>query len=99
MNRWLREPAVVFRAQLLVVLLIAVRASLVWAGASTDQFQSWARERLQKPYNKAPSPCAYFWVSSGKDGYVVDMTPWAAAAGLRRGDRPVAYGGTPLTGN
>jgi hypothetical protein len=27
------------------------------------------------------------------------MTPWAAAAGLRRGDRPVAYGGIPLTGN
>jgi S1-C subfamily serine protease len=25
------------------------------------------------------------------------MTPWAAAAGLRRGDRPLAYGGTSLT--
>jgi S1-C subfamily serine protease len=26
------------------------------------------------------------------------MTAWAAAAGLRRGDRPVAYGGTRVTG-
>src|SRR2546425_9603125 len=68
------------------------------ADAFTDRFQANARDQLQKPYQQAPYPCSPFWSSSGKDGYVVDMTPWAAAAGLRRGDRPVAYGGTPLTG-
>jgi len=98
-NRRLPKRAITVRLLVLSVLCIAMQTSLVWADAFTDRFQNFARERLQKPYNKAPSPCAYFWVSSGKDGYVVDMTPWAAASGLRRGDRPIAYGGIPMTGN
>src|SRR5262249_29470685 len=41
-------------------------------------------------------PCSAPWAA--KDGYVVDVTPWATAAGLRRGDRLVAFGGKALTG-
>lgn len=73
-------------------------AQTVRVEAATDRFQAAARDQLQKSYHKAPFPCSTFASSSGKDGYVVDMTRWAATAGLRRGDRPVAYGGIPLTG-
>jgi len=65
--------------------------------AATERFQARARELLRKPYHKAPFPCSTFW-ARGNDYYVVDMTPWAAAFGLRRGDRMVAYGATSLTG-
>jgi S1-C subfamily serine protease len=76
---------------------LTLTASAAWADAQTDRFQANAREQLQQPYKQRPYPCSPFG-QSGKDGHVVDMTPWAAAAGLRRGDRPVAYGGTRLTG-
>jgi len=82
----------------IVGLLCFSVSSTAWADAQTDRFQANARDQLQKPYRQAPYPCSPFGSSSGKDGYVVDMTAWAAAAGLRRGDRPVAYGGTPVTG-
>src|SRR5437016_1992397 len=98
--RWLiRTRQISFRASssFVVGLLCVSTNSTAWADAFTDRFQATAREQLQKPYRKTPSPCSDFWSTSGQDGYVVDMTPWAAAAGLRRGDRPVAYGGIPLT--
>lgn len=79
------------------VLWLALPTSTAWADAQTDRFQAVARDLLQKPYYKAPFPCFDGW-SSGQDNYVVDVTPWAAASGLRRGDRLVAYGGTSLTG-
>lgn len=69
-----------------------------WADAQTDRFQTNARDQLQKPHRKAPYPCTPPAVAGGKDNYVVEVTPWAAVAGLRRGDRVVAYGGIPLTG-
>jgi S1-C subfamily serine protease len=97
--RWLRQTRrISFRAAAsLVVGLTCISAnSTAWADALTDRFQAHAREQLQKPYRRTPFPCSDFWASSV--GYVVDMTPWAAASGLRRGDRPVAYGGIPLTG-
>jgi len=72
--------------------------STAWADSQTDRFQTYGREQLQK-LRKTPYPCAAFWSSSGKDQYVVDVRPFAAAAGLRRGDRPLAYGGIALTGN
>ena len=99
--RWLiRTRQISFRASAsLVVGLLCISAnSTAWADAFTDRFQATAREQLQKPYHKTPYPCSSFGSSSGKDGYFVDMTPWAAAAGLRRGDHPVAIGGTRLTG-
>jgi len=68
------------------------------AESQTERFRRYAREQLQKPYRQAPYPCSWFFSSSIEYGYVVDMPPWAAAAGLHRGDRPVAYGGIPLTG-
>ena len=94
-----RSLAVPTLVRLLAVglLLVSLPSSTAWADTQTEQFQAFARDQLQKPYYKSPFPCSTFWSSSGKDGYVVDMTPWAAAAGLRRGDRPVAYGGTSLT--
>ena len=64
---------------------------------STDRFKTYARGTLQKPYRKAPYPCSHIAVSS-RDGYVLDMSPWALSAGLRRGDRVVARGGIPFTG-
>src|SRR3989442_8219570 len=88
---------VIVRSLSLGVLWLVLPTSTAWADAATDRFQAYAREQLQKPYRRTPYPCSAFY-SSGKDGYVLDMRPWAAAAGLRRGDRPVAYGGTPLTG-
>src|SRR3989441_522237 len=99
--RWLiRTRQISFRASasFAVGLLCVSVNSTAWADAFTDRFQANAREQIQKPYRRTPYPCSAFYSSSGKDGYVVDMTPWAAAAGLRRGDRPVAVGGTPVTG-
>jgi len=98
---WLRQTRQIsFRASssFVVGLLCVSVNSMAWADAFTDRFQADAREGLQKPYRRTPYPCSAFYSSSGKDGYVVDMAPWAAAAGLRRGDHPVAYGGTRLTG-
>src|SRR5262252_9552817 len=83
---------------LIVLSLICFSAhSMAWADVQTDRFQAYAREQLQKPHRKTPYPCSEFW-SGSRDGYVLDLTPWAAAAGLRRGDRPISYGGTQLTG-
>jgi len=99
--RWLiRTRQISSRASssFVVGLLCVLVNSTAWADAVTDRFQANAREQLQKPYRMTPYPCSAFYSSSGKDGYVVDMTSWAAAAGLRRGDRPVALGGTPVTG-
>ncbi len=79
------------------VLWLAFATSTARADAFTDRFQANTRDVLQKPYHKAPFPCSAGW-SSGKDNYVLDVTPWAAASGLRRGDHLVAYGGIPLTG-
>jgi hypothetical protein len=79
-------------------LLCLVVNSTAWADSQTDRFQNYGREQLQK-LRKTPYPCAAFWSSSGRERYVVDMRPFAAAAGLRRGDRPVAYGEIALTGN
>jgi S1-C subfamily serine protease len=97
MCRLRRLPVVVW---LLIVgtLWVGFPTLPAWADAFTDRFQANARDILQKPSSKAPAPCAYFWASSPKYGYVVDMPSWAAASSLRRGDRPVAYGGIPLTG-
>jgi S1-C subfamily serine protease len=78
--------------------LLAISASAAWADAQTDRLQAYAHELLQKPYRETPYPCSSFWSSVGKENYVADMAPWAAAVGLRRGDRVVAYGGTRLTG-
>jgi len=83
---------------LVSVVSLALTTSTAWADAATDRFQALARDQLEKPYLKAPFPCDTFWASSGKDRYVVDMAPWAAASGLRRGDHPVAYAGIPLAG-
>src|SRR2546429_596578 len=95
--RWLRRTRRI-SSSLVVGLLCISPNSTAWADAFTDRFQASARDRLQKPHFKMPYPCSDFWASSVNYGYVVDMTPWAAASGLRRGDRPVAYGGIPLTG-
>ena len=57
----------------------------------TERFQRWAREQLAKPYTQAPFACSDDgWMSS--KNYVVDVAPWAEAAGLRKGDRMVAFG-------
>lgn len=79
-------------------LQLAAPTSTAWADAATDQFQANARRVLDNLYRKRPYSCSSFGVSLGKDVYIVDMPPWAAAAGLRRGDRPVAYAGVRLTG-
>src|SRR5438445_2170396 len=94
----IRARPISFRASSSFVLglLCFLVHSTVWADTQTDRFRAYAREQLQKPHRSAPYPCSEFW-SGSKDYYVLDMTPWAAAAGLRRGDRPVAYGGIPLT--
>jgi S1-C subfamily serine protease len=80
----------------LIVGLLWLIDSTAWADADTDRLQHGSREILEQPYYKAPFPCSL--VGSSKDHYIVDMPSWAAAAGLRRGDRIVAYGGTRLTG-
>jgi len=83
---------------LTVVFLCVQSAPKAEADAMTEALQKRARQLLEKPYGKAPSPCTGFWASSGKDRVVVDIPAWAAASGLRRGDRPVAYAGTRLAG-
>ncbi len=90
---------VAFWSLIVGVPWLILPTSAAWADASTDRFQAYAREVLQKPYYKAPFPCSTFGASSGQDRHVVDMPPWAAASGLRRGDRPVAFGGTRLAGS
>jgi hypothetical protein len=100
----------VFRQRLVraspIRVLSLLIASLVWcvfaastarADAFTERFQEWARAWLHKPYHRAPYPCDLGW-SLTKDYYVVDVTPWAAASDLRRGDRLVAFGGISLAG-
>ncbi len=79
------------------VLWLAFATSTARADVLTDRLQAGARAILGNPYRKAPYPCSAGWWS-GKDNYVVDVKPWAAASGLRRGDRPVAVGGTPVIG-
>jgi len=81
----------------LLLVSLAITPSAAWGDEYTDRIKADARDQLQR-HPKAPYPCSPFAVSSGRDGYIVDMTPWAVAAGLRRGDRPIAYGGIPLTG-
>ena len=98
--RWLIRARPLFlraAAPFVLSLLCCVVSSSAWADAQTDRFQANAREQLQKPHRQEPYSCSAFW-SGSRDGYVLDMAPWAAAAGLRRGDRPIAYGSTPLTG-
>ena len=89
--------SVAFWSLIVCLLWLILPTSAAWADAQTDRFQTNARDQLQKPHRKAPYPCSVPGVG-GRDRYVVEVTPWAAAAGLRRGDRVVAYGGTPLTG-
>jgi len=83
---------------LITILIFGFTPANAAADPLTEALQKRARQLLEKPYAKAPSPCTGFWASSGKDRIVVDMTPWAAASGLHRGDRPVAYAGTRLAG-
>ncbi len=63
--------------------------------ARTERFQRFAREYLAKPYIQAPFPCGNGLWSSVKH-YVVDLSPRAEAASLRKGDRLVAFGGISL---
>lgn len=83
---------------LIVTVLWCGLTSTAWADAQTDRVQAAARGLLQKSYYKAPFPCSNLWAASGQDRHVLDLTPWAAASGLRRGDLPVALGTTRLTG-
>src|SRR5262245_4303232 len=71
------------------LLSCVLTISTGWADATTDRMQDAARAALQKPHRKVPYPCSPF-ASSGKDRYVVDMTPRAAAAGLRYEDLRLA---------
>jgi hypothetical protein len=57
----------------------------------TERLQLFAREYLDKPYVQAPSPCGNGVWSSVKN-YVVDLSPKAEAAGLRKGDRLLGFG-------
>jgi hypothetical protein len=68
------------------------------AGLAQGNLGSFVQDQLQKPYRKAPFPCSTFATWSGNEPYVTDLSPWAFAAGLRRGDRMVAQGGVPMTG-
>ena len=61
----------------------------------TERFQRIAREYLDKPYVQAPSPCGNGLWSSVKNS-VVDLSPRAEAAGLRKGDRLLGFGGISL---
>src|SRR5262245_41911085 len=52
-------------------------------GTETDVFRAAARDRLKGSYYRSPLPCADFWARGGwLTHVVVDMAPWAAAAGL-----------------
>lgn len=64
------------------LLSLVIPASAAWADAQTDRLRAVARERLQKPHRQSPYPCSEFWFGS-RDGYVLDLAPWAAAAGVR----------------
>jgi len=57
----------------------------------TERFQRLAREQLVKPYYHAPAACGNGVWSSAKN-HVVDLSPRAEAAGLRKGDRLLAFG-------
>ena len=61
------------------------------ARTETERFQRVAREQLAKPYYQAPAACGNGVWSSTKN-YVVDLSPRAEAAGLRKGDRLLAFG-------
>ena len=95
---WPGRPPLRIWLPVVALLSLVIPASAAWADAQSDYFQAYARQLLQKPYRQTPYPCSSFWSSVGKESYVADMAPWAAAVGLRRGDRVVAYGGIRLTG-
>jgi hypothetical protein len=63
--------------------------------ARTERVQRLARELLDKPYYREPYACDDGGWTSVKN-YVVDLAPWAEAAGLRKGDRLVAFGQVSL---
>jgi len=63
--------------------------------ARTERIQRTARELLDKPYYREPFACDDGGFMSVKN-YVVDLAPWVEAAGLRKGDRLVAFGDISL---
>jgi hypothetical protein len=56
------------------------------------RIQENARKTLDRPGVVTPFPCDDGWLASNA-GYVLDLTSWAEAAGLQRGDRLLAFGG------
>lgn len=73
--------------------LLAVAASLLMFRGQTDAaetiqlLQARASLELEQPGIKQPFPCDDGWLASSRDNYVVAVMPWAAAAGLKPGDR------------
>jgi S1-C subfamily serine protease len=57
-----------------------------------QRLRDYGRTSLTKRGTSSPYPCDDGWLA-GPAGWVVDVTPWAEAAGLRRGDKIVAIGG------
>ncbi len=83
---------------LIGALMLASVGAPVAAGA--DERTKWLERlagRMQESAGvKTPFPCDDGWLAN-QTGYVVDVTPWAEGAGLRRGDRFLALGGAPVT--
>lgn len=79
-----------------VLVFLAIAQSPLGSAADerTDRLKDGIRAGLDRPGVKAPFPCDDGWLGSGE--YVVDVTDWAEAAGLRRGDRFIAMGGVSV---
>jgi S1-C subfamily serine protease len=84
-------------ALLTAVFVGALSAPSAGADAITERLQDRVRKMLDKPYYKAPFGCSDEGWSESKDNYVLDVAPWAAAAGLQRGDRLLAFAGRALS--
>lgn len=72
-----------------------MRPEVVLELAYTERLQRSAALTLTKPYLQTPFACndEGWYVERS---YVVEVAPWAEAAGLRKGDRLVAFGDVTL---
>jgi len=79
----------------LLLLLPLTACSMLQVQTDTKAFAQKALSDMDQLAPR-PYPCDSGWAAS-PTGYVVAVAAWAEQAGLRRGDKIVAVGGTPVT--
>jgi S1-C subfamily serine protease len=68
------------------------------AATEADELIRLAQERLESSYLQQPFTCMDGWVS-GPSGFLLQLSPWAESAGLKRGDRLLQIGAVRMSGS